>query len=319
MVDGFETVIDDLGPVQIVAEEDVAECEVDGLAIAAPRRELATHVAQLPDGNAAAAHDVDVRYRPADLGQRQGKDVGLHLSQDSVALGRDHDQARRQGRRSAFEQVRQLEIGGLDRRNPAGQEGELPFGFEGAPAGHGSERRWPGDPNDLLDIGPVPSERDQTFPETRGVDPVRPALDEVGDVTAGGRRDQLDIAASRRNPNEISPDDTATVSGGFDQISAGLARRDNPGPVGRPGRVAVERRRLGQLDRCDSPTVDRCLHEVTCRRVAPGDVDDRLAVGRPDRLILTDIRGRYPTGRAVRQIHHIDPVHRHEGQPLTVR
>ena len=114
-VGGLEAVVDRPASVQIVGKEDVAERKMGGLTVAAPGRELAPDVAQLPDGHPATGHDVNGRYRPSDLGERHREDVGLHLGQDSIAVGRDHDQAGRQGRRSALEDIDQVKIRGLDR------------------------------------------------------------------------------------------------------------------------------------------------------------------------------------------------------------
>ena len=122
----------------------------------------------------------------------------------------------------------------------------------------------------------------------------------MGHIAAGGRRNDFEIAAGRRNPDEITAGAATAITGRFDQIAAGLTSRYDPGSVRGPSRIAVERRRTSERHWSHGPAVDRRLHDVTGRRIAPGDVDDRLAVRRPDRLILADLGRRHPAGRAAR-------------------
>ena len=154
----------------------------------------------------------------------------------------------------------------------------------------------------LLHVGAVPAERDQPFDRTVRVDAVGLSAGKCATSRGAGRRDHGHVATRGRHPDELGrPADPPKRRGRFLQSRA---RRARP----RCARRSATRRGCSRA----RPASVSCtgvralvvgdLHDLTAGRLVPGDLGDRLAVGRPGRVVLADLGRGHPARRAVGQI-----------------
>ena len=259
----------------------VADRPVYCRAIATPGRELPTDVGELAYGYGSLVR-LGYRYRSRLSDERnRADDVEIHpdASERLAAVRRHLHPARR---------------------------------WRGA---LGAWERRPGDLQMHLLVGAVPANREQAFTAVK-ID----ALRRPGEVRGGAIVEWSDarpIAAGSGHPHQVGRRARRERARRLLVGTCRSAHGYDPFAIRRPDRLRigpVHRRHAGGVAACRSHAVD-----MAAVGLVPGHVGNRVARWRPGRHCLDHVVIGDPLRRAVRPVHHIQPIQRREGKLAAVR